>query len=97
MLVRFPISQARRGDYCAARINGKSSREGYYDTPNGRFWKCTIVEVYPKGILKVETRGHWETKITHVDFVLDKEAWGSRMRTEIEELRAAGHLIEKAT
>jgi hypothetical protein len=98
MIVRFPIAVARRGDYCVARIAGTSTREGqqqHYDTKHGRYWRCEIVEMYPKGILRVRTRGHEQSQVTHVSFVLDGEAWGSRMREEIEELKAAGNLIER--
>lgn len=94
-LVRFPIAVARRGDYCCARIAGNSSRDGHYDTKNGRYWKCEITEVHAKGILRVITRGHQQSQLTHTGFVMDGEAWGSRMREEIEELRKAGNLIEK--
>lgn len=105
MLVHFQISEARRGDFCRARIAGTSLRidgpeergyREYYDTPNGRFWKCEIFERYPKGILKVRTKAHHgKAQVTHEGFVLGGEAWGSRMREEIEELRKAGKLIEK--
>jgi hypothetical protein len=104
MIVRFPIIEARRGDYCKARIAGhtlridsheeRGTREAY-DTANGRYWKCEIMETYPKGILKVKTQGHRHIQLTHVGFVLDGEAWGSRMREEIEELQKSGKLIEK--
>jgi len=87
-------TQARRGDNCMARIACRSKGE-YSDAKNGRYWRCEIMEIYPKGILKVKTRGHHDIQLTHVGFVLDGAAWGSRMREEIEELRKAGHLIEK--
>lgn len=94
MIVRFPIAVARRGDYCDARVSGKGSDGKPYDTPNGKYWRCEIVEIYPAGILKVRTRGHTAAQVTHVSFVLKGEAWGSRMREEIAELFKAGNLIE---